>query len=44
MPSVQSSINVDANDEAAKEAVLEATKGHQQTDLILRCELLSIVT
>lgn len=34
----------DANEEAAKEAVLEAIKGRQQTDLMLRCESLSIVT
>ena len=34
----------DANEEAAKEAVLEAIKGRQQTDLMLRCESPSIVT
>jgi hypothetical protein len=36
--------DTDANEEAAKEAVLEAIKGRQQTDLMLRCESLSIVT
>jgi hypothetical protein len=30
--------DADANEEAAKEAVLEAIKGRQQTDLMLRCE------
>ncbi|KAH9989219.1 hypothetical protein BJV77DRAFT_948752 [Russula vinacea] len=36
--------DADANEDAAKEAVLEAIKGRQQTDLMLRCESLSIVT
>lgn len=44
MSSVQSSVSVDANEEAVKEAVLEAVKCRQRTDLILRCELLSIAT
>jgi hypothetical protein len=30
----------DANEEVAKEAVFEAIKGRQQTDLMLRCESL----
>ncbi len=32
--------DADANEEVAKEAVLEAIKGRQQTDLMLRCESL----
>jgi hypothetical protein len=34
----------DAHEEAAKAAVLEAIKGRQQTDLMLRCESASVVT
>ncbi|KAF8480459.1 Mg2+ transporter protein cora-like protein [Russula ochroleuca] len=32
--------DADANEDAAKEAVLEAIKGRQQTDLMLRCTVL----
>jgi len=32
--------DADANEEVAKEAVLEAIKGRQQTDLMLRCTIL----
>lgn len=37
-PSTSSLNDSDTHEEAAKEAVLEAIKGRQQTDLMLRCE------
>jgi hypothetical protein len=37
-PSPRSSNDADTHEEEAQEAVLEAIKGRQQTDLMLRCE------
>jgi hypothetical protein len=38
----RSSNDSDPHEEAAKSAVLEAIKGRQQTDLMLRCESISL--